>query len=130
MQPIYKQDWSPSVSDLIYTRVPLVKKAVTTTNAQAAAQASGESISVLPLESKKDQAQAPSPPSEPYIINLGIVDKYIREQYGRVRVLDVKLGVQELSQQLLVHCCTARYASPIISPFEFIVISQYYLHPP
>ncbi|KAL4962418.1 uncharacterized protein BDV14DRAFT_191539 [Aspergillus stella-maris] len=89
MQPIYKQDWSPDDSDMIYTRVPFVEKAVAAMNAQAEAASA---------------TQAPMPPSEPYIINLGIVDEYIKQQYGGVRVRDVKLGVQELSQQLLVHC--------------------------
>ncbi|KAL4794881.1 hypothetical protein BDV19DRAFT_379204 [Aspergillus venezuelensis] len=52
--PIYKQDWSPGVSDMIYTRVPFVEKAVAAMNTQADAAS--------------------------------------------------ELGVQELSQQLLVHC--------------------------
>ncbi|KAI0879779.1 uncharacterized protein GGS22DRAFT_198881 [Annulohypoxylon maeteangense] len=75
---IYQQSFAPGRNSLMYLRVPYLEKA---TEILATA----------------------APTTEPNLSNLGVMDDYVRKNYGDVTVRDAWLAVQMLSRQLYVH---------------------------
>ncbi|KAL2825693.1 hypothetical protein BJY01DRAFT_256198 [Aspergillus pseudoustus] len=96
IQPMYRQSWSVSESDVLFVRVPLVEKATAMFQAAAAVALAGEN-------GWEDEGMPAPAPSELYISSLGIHHGRMKQRYGAVGVRRVAVMVHTLSQQLMVH---------------------------
>ncbi|KAI1371049.1 hypothetical protein F4677DRAFT_321436 [Hypoxylon crocopeplum] len=78
IQPLYQQSFSPADNDMLFVRVPYYEQVMT-------------------------MLKTATPTTEPNLSNLGVLDEYVKTQYGDVTVHNVQLAVQMLSAQLYLH---------------------------